>query len=238
MVNFQDWGNRSALLGAWKGRCAYCSEPLTLESLQVDHVVPERMPKGFALADVLDCYGLPSGYDVQSWENRAPACSRCNRTKSNYLILNRAPILLWFLRQVEENAKRAEAAALQSRGNAKQEKIIAKVLTDLDIPPDKHSELARSLTEAASAADAVALPSPVDDPPVLRVTSEAGLEKRDGEWAAYGAAGEFLRVAKGPLGLGWTRDGEGARCGVCGANGPWNGARCLTCGSMSDSWYD
>lgn len=212
MINFQDWANRSALLQSWKGRCAYCTNPLTLTSMQADHVIPEEMPEKVSLAEMLRLYGISEDYDIQGWQNRAPACATCNRTKSNYLIMNRAPILLWFLRKVRENAKRAETAATSTRSRGNRDKTIARTLKDLGIPPDKHATLALMLTQAAEAADAVSASAPESELLRLRITNDSGLEKRGGGWAAYGSAETFLRISEGRLGvesIAWGSAGHG-----------------------------
>jgi hypothetical protein len=34
--------------------------------------------------------------------------------------------------------------------------------------------------------------------------------------------------------VGYTGANNIMRCGHCGSHGPWNGARCLTCGMLDD----
>ncbi|VEF46950.1 Uncharacterised protein [Bacillus freudenreichii] len=47
-------------------------------------------------------------------------------------------------------------------------------------------------------------------------------------------------IKKGNYGVGFTPSSETPDmtfyCGVCGNPGPWNGARCMTCGNMDDSY--
>ncbi len=49
---------------------------------------------------------------------------------------------------------------------------------------------------------------------------------------------EWKVVVSTPYGTGIMPKGDkidgGIRCGFCGSFGPWNGARCLSCGMLDD----
>jgi hypothetical protein len=57
--------NRTEVLNKYGGRCAYCGNEITLKTMQVDHIWPQRL-----------------GYKPDnSFENLNPACRSCNHYK-------------------------------------------------------------------------------------------------------------------------------------------------------------
>jgi hypothetical protein len=73
---------RFALLSAWKNKCYWCKEPLSLVDAQIDHIIPRGLAAEH-LARTLGDYGLPLNFDRDDVANLAPICASCNRTKSN-----------------------------------------------------------------------------------------------------------------------------------------------------------
>lgn len=64
-------------------KCYMCRVPLDLTSMVVDHVLPEHLlesPPLFKTAKLK--LGLPSSFNLNSFENWMPACSSCNGKKS------------------------------------------------------------------------------------------------------------------------------------------------------------
>jgi hypothetical protein len=64
-------------------KCYLCGTPLDLNSMAVDHVVPEHLlatPAEFEAAKL--ALGLPNSFDLNSFENWMPACGACNGKKS------------------------------------------------------------------------------------------------------------------------------------------------------------
>ena len=55
------------------GHCAYCGCAITLQNMQVDHLIPME----------LEAIALSSGHDGDSLENMMPACRSCNNYKSS-----------------------------------------------------------------------------------------------------------------------------------------------------------
>lgn len=65
-------------------KCYMCGHPLALKTMTVDHVLPEHLlATPFELDKAKTTLGLPSTFDVNSFENWMPACSSCNRMKSS-----------------------------------------------------------------------------------------------------------------------------------------------------------
>jgi len=59
--------DRQKVLNKYSGHCAYCGKPITLKTMQVDHIVPQA--RRWKLADVHD------------YSNLNPACRMCNHYK-------------------------------------------------------------------------------------------------------------------------------------------------------------
>lgn len=55
------------------GHCAYCGCGITIQNMQVDHLIPMEL-EGIALS---------SGHDADSLENMMPTCRSCNNYKSS-----------------------------------------------------------------------------------------------------------------------------------------------------------
>lgn len=74
---------RYALYTVHDEKCIYCVNPLTLDNMEVDHVIPESK---LGDSSVLTFYELPSTFDIRGNENLAPAHSKCNGQKSAMLL--------------------------------------------------------------------------------------------------------------------------------------------------------
>ena len=73
---------RWAVFTVHHGRCWLCGDPVDLQSMQVDHIVPESLVKSPAkLAKVKKQFGLPASFDLNSFANWMPAHSSCNNRK-------------------------------------------------------------------------------------------------------------------------------------------------------------
>ena len=62
--------NRQKVLNRYNSRCAYCGKPITLKTMQIDHVVPKA--RKWKVTNVND------------YENLLPACASCNLYKRNH----------------------------------------------------------------------------------------------------------------------------------------------------------
>jgi hypothetical protein len=110
-------------------RCYLCDAPLDLKTLEVDHILPESLEsEPDRLADVLQEFGLPENFSLNSFANWMPACRRCNGKKSD-LVFKATPIIQLMLQRAIEKAPKAEALARETIGRVK----ITKALTILEV---------------------------------------------------------------------------------------------------------
>lgn len=109
-------------------KCYSCNKPLNLMDMQVDHIIPETLlgdPE--RLAKVRELFGLPTDFDINTYSNWLPACSKCNNIKRDR-VFEPAPI---FLIQLEIAADRAEdALRLEQQGIA--DNRISKLLNEME----------------------------------------------------------------------------------------------------------
>jgi hypothetical protein len=75
---------RMAIWKAYKSKCEYCRELIRFSDLEIDHILPESLlDNPDDLEEIKTKYGLGSEFEINSYYNWIPSCSRCNRTKSN-----------------------------------------------------------------------------------------------------------------------------------------------------------
>ncbi len=63
---------RQAIYDKYDGHCAYCGEKITLQQLQVDHVIPMEFHEVYKA----------TGQNLDDLWNMLPACRSCNHYKS------------------------------------------------------------------------------------------------------------------------------------------------------------
>src|SRR5262245_49464714 len=94
-------------------RCYLCTEPVDLKSMQIDHVIPEHLLGDAAkLQSVLESLGLPNSFNLNSFENWMPSCSRCNNRKRG-AVFNPSPMIQLELQRASERAPEARRLALK-----------------------------------------------------------------------------------------------------------------------------
>lgn len=92
-------------------KCYLCNEPITLKTMEVDHLIPESLlNRPEDLWSVLGKLGLPTDFDVNSFANWLPACGPCNNTKKDH-IFRPSLILQRHLEQAAAKVSDAERLA-------------------------------------------------------------------------------------------------------------------------------
>lgn len=76
--------NRPTIYNKCGGKCGYCGNPISLNSMQVDHIIPKsfyelHIKKGFRIPEFLNHLSMN---DVNNYDNLMPACRVCNKWKS------------------------------------------------------------------------------------------------------------------------------------------------------------
>ena len=74
---------REAIWTAHGERCWLCRRPLGFGEMEVDHIIPvDLKTKPSDFAEVVKVLGLPSDFEIESFENWRPSHGFCNGAKS------------------------------------------------------------------------------------------------------------------------------------------------------------
>ena len=219
---------QSERFAVWKThgeKCFWCAEPLCLQETTVDHILPEKLfNKEDEFTRVKLLFGLGDEFNINGYENWVPAHQHCNGAKRDTIfkasevmlaILERvaakAPKALEYQQRIENNARIGEALSkvqvLYDEEKITKEDLLA-IFSDDDI---QEQELSERLEEL-----------------IIRVHPS---------WQVVSVNNEMATVTNGRV-AGRTPVGKNVHpswaCPNCGAYGPWSGARCLSCGMLSD----
>ena len=212
--------------------------------MQVDHIIPEQLlgdPK--RLKEVLERFGLLNDFDLNSYENWLPSCGPCNQSKGTKLF-NPAPNIEFVLKRAAGKAGTARKLEAKAVSDAKLAQAINEINRAVESATleEKHvnaiiasfrehsPELLKGVYEGYSSGrgDIMGLAYQRFKPAKIPLTPFHTVVMED-EWKV---------VVSTPYGTGIMPKGDkidgGIRCGFCGSFGPWNGARCLSCGMLDD----
>ncbi len=88
-------------------KCYINNCPIDMQTMEIDHVIPEFLAADRVRLDhVIADLGLPSNFDVNSYENWLPSCRKCNGQKRDMIF---KPSLL-LQRHLQVAAKKAAKA--------------------------------------------------------------------------------------------------------------------------------
>lgn len=211
---------RAAIFSVHGEKCYMCGVPLTLKTMVVDHIVPEKLsalPEELAAA--LEAFGRPRGFEINSYVNWLPACGPCNGAKRDLVF---DPSLL-----VQTSLQKASAKAQQVA------RVAAKLASD--------SKIAKALNVLEQAHAQGQL-----DPETLATLAEFVLAQREPERAGepvrltplYEVVSDSggSQTIRGPYGVGVRPSTHSAdrsfACPNCGSIAAWSGARCVICGQL------
>ncbi|MBC7685487.1 MAG: HNH endonuclease [Bdellovibrionales bacterium] len=168
---------REAIWLTYHRKCFYGTELITLEEMEIDHLLPESY---LALPDQpakLSQLGLPADFNICGYENLVPACRICNQRKN----ANELPIgqLGIFVSQIANNISELQKElAAAEKGNALGH-ILVRIANSIKkgrFTPEELKEALRGkgLLDFQSILAAPASPSNTSTPPpTLRVIFSA-----------------------------------------------------------------
>lgn len=215
---------RLAVYTAHGEKCYLCTKPIDLKTMQVDHIIPDSLEGTAGLVEVLIQLGLPSTFNLQSYENWLPACGPCNNLKKDQ-VFEPVPIVLVLLKKAAEKASNAQAMAAK----AVSEQQVQKALNTLERAMNNDALFGEE-TKAQLAAlfrfqTNYRAPEMVGRPVLVSPGLELLAEK------------DAFRIVRGPYGVGGgpstNQVSPAMQCPNCGFH-YFNGARCILCGLMDD----
>jgi 5-methylcytosine-specific restriction endonuclease McrA len=99
-------------------KCYLCDEPVSLRDVEIDHVLPESLLHDpVRLSKILDDFGLPANFNLNSYQNWKPSHGHCNRKKLDQ-VFKPTPMIQLHLEDAERLAGRAkelEQAEIEAR---------------------------------------------------------------------------------------------------------------------------
>jgi hypothetical protein len=210
--------------------CYWCGEPLTFAETTIDHVIPEHLlEKEDLFVQAKKEFGLHDDFQINTFMNWLPAHDRCNRSKGTRLP-KVTPKLADLLERLYRDAEKIRQICEGLNNQNKNGKLVAQVLAGLENNYFSDDDV-RQLKEKLIKEDQ-------NDPVVQDVIGEINYILNPDKWkVAEKKANGFVVLSNGAMG-GITNLNPDAdiswSCPSCGSRGPWSGARCLTCGRLSD----
>jgi 5-methylcytosine-specific restriction endonuclease McrA len=210
---------RYAVFTVHAEKCWLCTKPVTLQDMEIDHIIPERlMEEPSELASVRTSLGLPDGFDVQSFENWMPACGPCNERKGSNTF-EPTPLIQLHIQKAREKAPKARQLCQEMVGDKKLARAWNTIMRASERGQIPSEDVRRFVAfHERNRAEEIA------NTPVLLTGIFRLIKEIDG-----------LQLVEGPFGVGAgpAKPSIHMTCGVCG-NAFFNGVRCVTCGNMLD----
>lgn len=207
---------RYALHEVYSRVCPWCHDLIRGSELTIDHIIPERLLESPPeLEALIEEYGLPDDFSVNSFENWMPVHSKCNLRKGRKLY-EPSPALIHFLELARSKGKKAREKAKKIQEQFSKDRIQEKI----DEAVDEGHLRANDLMELASKALTLEVGQR------LHVTDDWRVVSIDRDGIATVVCGaRWGQTPLGPHDLNWI-------CSRCQSPGPWNGNRCMTCGNF------
>lgn len=230
-----DLETRYALYVVGGRKCVWCGRPILFKEMEAEHLIPKSL-EGDELRRVLTLHGLPPDYDLEALRNRAPACGPCNGSKSARIPPDQ-PIITMMLESAAARAPAVERRAKARMTRRQVEEAIAHIEMTLSGEPDPDvRELLQHLGEQMSSALKDASRDGEAEVAVEFHPALSLLWNPAGRWRLAQALGPHAVLVTDGKQAGVVGSDITYMCGNCGSYGPWSGARCLTCGHLSDPW--
>jgi predicted RNA-binding Zn-ribbon protein involved in translation (DUF1610 family) len=212
-------------------RCYWCGEPLSVQETSVDHVIPEHLEeKPDEFKRLRELYGLPDTFAINDFCNWLPTHDRCNKSK-NGRPLKVTPMVLTILEKLQRDTETVRKIKNGIMNNVKKGHALAFVMVALQSGKLEKAEILAALSDPELPQD--------EDLQILR--KEVKLRVNPNRWHVVHLDEDrsLAMVSDGRL-AGHTPINADPHysweCPYCGSYGPWNGARCLNCGHLSDPY--
>jgi hypothetical protein len=218
----------------WKyhgAACYLCEEPLRLQEATVDHFIPEHLEeKPEEFIEVRRLFNLDGNFLINDFCNWLPCHVKCNQEKGS------VPLRATFkamatVEKLVRDAEKVRKIEQRIRADRRKDEILAKMMVAIEGDTISKEEILSAL----------AAPELPDDEDIQVLRDEINLRVNPNQWhiVQLDEDRELAMVSDGRL-AGSTPIGQNPHhsweCPFCGSYGPWNGARCLSCGHLSDPY--
>lgn len=233
---------RWAVFSVYGQHCYLCRCPIDFRSMEVDHILPEKLlDQRSELQEILKSFGLPSSFDLNNFGNWLPACRPCNQKKSSTRF-EPIPLIQLELQRAKKLAAKAKTVAEDGVTNKKLSNAFATIERATDSEHLKPAEVAPLL--ASYLKTNPELKKLVNEELLTtKLVFDLGSSETIAELRISAAntaviASTGIQIVHGRFGLGYippsSNPDASFYCGHCGSLGPWNGARCMSCGYLDD----
>mgnify|MGYP006164910619 CR=1 FL=1 len=241
---------RFAVFSTHGAKCYMCCEPVNLQTMHVDHIIPESLQNDQArLEDARRDFKLPEEFDLNSYENWLPSCGPCNISKGSK-VFRITPLVQMQVDKAGIKANKAREFAKKTVVNATLVKCIntiCRASEDTKLTHEHIELLINSMREHnptlfLGAIDSSGATGGSDKGFMgLMIANRLPVEIGLTPFHKIVVENKRLSIVSTPYGTGYVPKAQkGATlhpsfyCGNCGSLGPWNGARCLSCGHLND----
>lgn len=219
--------------------------------MHVDHVIPESLQNAYPrFQAVLKDFDLPDEFNLNSYENWLPSCGPCNTSKGSEVFrstpliqrqLDRAAAQADKAREFQETTVKNTALGRSintiCRANETTKLTLEHLQPIIDSMREHNPTLFQGVFDLFGATGGDSDKGSLGFMIANRLPAEIGLTP----FHKIVVENERLSIVSTPYGTGYAPKAQmGAPihasfyCGYCGSLGPWNGARCLSCGQLSD----
>jgi len=209
-------------------KCFWCGEPLPFKDITIDHVLPEDLiekPDEFQRIKIN--YQLQDDFDINNFCNWVPSHSNCNSRKSRSVFEN-SPAMIFILHKLYSKAKDVHSSYNKLQKRQDKDKIIGKLLAELEIGKISDYDLIVLLKQINS----------------RHAWKFQEIEKdkltfvpKGWEIMSENKNKRYLSITNGVIAATVPTDIEPDRtwfCYNCKNYGPWMGNRCVNCGYLGD----
>jgi hypothetical protein len=227
---------RYAVWKSWGPTCFWCREPLRIQHVTIDHLIPEHLDeagKEQTRKAALSAFALPEDFKINDFGNWFPMHANCNQEKGSDP-LKPTPQLVAAAQRQHRDAEKIREIHERLVRNEKKDKLLGRAVALLEQAGATPEEL-KALFDALTRAE----PDSQRDDDVETLKKEIFFRLDSARWRMVENKFGIATVTDGTFGgiTPVSKDVDPTwQCPNCWCYGPWSGTRCLSCGRMSDPY--
>ncbi|MCW7475563.1 hypothetical protein CH369_18195 [Leptospira levettii] len=208
-------------------KCYLCEEPIRLIDSTCDHVLPEHLiEKPSELKKILKLLNLKPDFKINDYNNWMPSHLKCNQKKGK-APFRVTPLIQTIIDRLIRDTEVIRAIEHRFTKNSEKDKLLTQIMDGIASQTITQKDLENLFPGGR----------PTSDLDYTTIYDEVCLHLDPGRWKIVGRNGDIATVTDGLRG-GITPVNQNPhmswQCPTCWNYGPWNGARCMSCGMLSD----
>jgi hypothetical protein len=221
------WTERFAVWQTHDFQCFWCGEPIRLQDVTIDHIIPEHLTEyPTDLAKTIKLYELGNEFLINDFCNWVPCHGICN-SKKNSGLFKPSPAFLAILHGVAKKAQAAKKMKEILVSTTKIDKLIGKLGVAIEAGTLKKSDLVEIFDITHPAPKSIEIDGTLHCfhlPPDWTIVQVD--KSKEIATVVSGNISGITSISKTPHSS-W-------QCFNCGHFGPWSGVMCMSCGHKSD----